>query len=113
MKLILKNFRCFLDKTIEIPDKGLILLSGQSGSGKSSILKAINFALYGKETKVVTVGKKKCSVEYHIDTWVIKRTKNPTYLNLKINEDEYQDSVAQNLINERFGDNFLLTNLLT
>ena len=112
MKLILKNFRCFLDKTIEIPDKGLILLSGQSGSGKSSILKAINFALYGKETKVVTVGKKKCSVEYHIDTWVIKRTKNPTYLNLKINEDEYQDSVAQNLINERFGDNFLLTNYI-
>jgi DNA repair protein SbcC/Rad50 len=45
-KVILKNIRSYLDEEIVFPE-GKILLSGDIGSGKSSILLAIEFALFG------------------------------------------------------------------
>jgi len=42
----LKNIRSYLDQTIEFP-QGSVLLSGDVGSGKSTILLAIDFALFG------------------------------------------------------------------
>ncbi|MFH1331711.1 MAG: AAA family ATPase [archaeon] len=42
----LKNIRSYLDHTIEFP-QGSVLLSGDVGSGKSTILLAIDFALFG------------------------------------------------------------------
>ena len=60
MRLILSNFRCFSSLDITLPDSGTCIIWGNSGIGKSSIFKAINFALYGKEQKVVKNGEKKC-----------------------------------------------------
>ncbi len=45
-KLRLKNIRSYTDGTIEFPN-GSILLSGDVGAGKSTILHAIEFALFG------------------------------------------------------------------
>ena len=45
MKLTLKNFRCYSERTFDFGEKGLLLLSGHSGVGKTSIILAINFAL--------------------------------------------------------------------
>lgn len=45
-KVRLKNIRSYLDQTIEFP-QGSLLLSGDVGSGKSTILLAIDFALFG------------------------------------------------------------------
>ena len=42
----LKNIRSYIDEEIDF-DKGITLLSGDIGSGKSSILLAIDFALFG------------------------------------------------------------------
>ncbi len=42
----LNNIRSYLDETIEFPE-GSVLLSGDIGSGKSTILLAIEFALFG------------------------------------------------------------------
>lgn len=42
----LSNIRSYLDETIDFPN-GSVLLSGDIGSGKSSILFAIEFALFG------------------------------------------------------------------
>ncbi len=42
----LRNIRSYLDETITFPD-GSTLLAGEIGSGKSSILLAIEFALFG------------------------------------------------------------------
>ncbi len=42
----MKNIRSYLDQSIEFP-QGSILLSGDVGSGKSTILLAIDFALFG------------------------------------------------------------------
>ncbi len=45
-QLHLKNIRSYIDQTITFP-KGSTLLSGDIGSGKSTILLAIEFALFG------------------------------------------------------------------
>jgi exonuclease SbcC len=42
----IKNIRSYLDQTIEFP-QGSVLLSGDVGSGKSTILLAVDFALFG------------------------------------------------------------------
>ncbi|MFC1801266.1 AAA family ATPase [Nanoarchaeota archaeon] len=46
--LRLKNIRSYTDQTIDFPE-GSVLLSGDIGSGKSSILLAIEFALFGTD----------------------------------------------------------------
>ena len=42
----LKNIRSYDDQKIEFP-KGITLFEGDIGSGKSSILMAVEFALFG------------------------------------------------------------------
>ncbi|MDP6293906.1 MAG: AAA family ATPase, partial [Candidatus Woesearchaeota archaeon] len=44
--LSLKNIRSYVDAKIEFPDKYL-LLAGDIGSGKTTVLLAIEFALFG------------------------------------------------------------------
>ncbi len=112
MKLILNNFRCFKDTTIELPDKGTILLWGTSGIGKTTIFKAINFVLYGKEQKVVKHGEKKCKVVMHFKDIIITRTKVPNHLIFKKGDDEKRDDPAQHEIDKLFGKDFLLTSYM-
>lgn len=43
----LENIRSYLNQTISFPESGSLLLSGNIGSGKSTVLLAIEFALFG------------------------------------------------------------------
>ncbi|MFN3478585.1 MAG: AAA family ATPase, partial [bacterium] len=48
-KLVLKNFLSYFDRTeIVFPESGFFLISGPTGSGKTTILEAISFAIFGK-----------------------------------------------------------------
>ena len=64
----LENIRSYLNQQIDFPE-GSVLLSGDIGSGKSSILLAIEFALFGIRGKklsgesLLRNGKKEGSVE--------------------------------------------------
>jgi exonuclease SbcC len=64
----LENIRSYLNQTIEFPT-GSVLLSGDIGSGKSTILLAIEFSLFGVRRKdlsgasLLRHGKKQGSVE--------------------------------------------------
>lgn len=64
--LHLENFRSYKNATINFP-LGKILFEGDIGSGKSSILYAIEFALFGlgdlKGESLIRVGEKRCFVE--------------------------------------------------
>ena len=100
MKLRLKNFRCYENREFDFGEKGLTLLHGSSGVGKSTLLMAIDFALFGNGTKVVSHGKKSCCVELEIDDMKIVRKKGPNHL---IVNDSYEDDAGENIIKERFG----------
>lgn len=105
MKLTLKNFRCYKEKTFEFED-GLTLISGPSGIGKSTILMAIHFAIFGTGLKISTVGTNSCSVELEMGNIKIVRKKRPNHL---IVNDKYEDDAGQSIINKTFGDTFNTT----
>ncbi len=110
MKIRLHNFRCWRDKEIEMGDEGMVLISGPSGRGKTSLLNAIFFALYGSGTKVCSFGCTSCSVELEFKSFLIKRSRRPNRLVLEIGKDGlYEDATAQSIINEKFGKVFDIT----
>lgn len=115
MEISLDNIRCYdRPSTFKFPAKGLVLLQGMSGSGKSTILDGITFALYGVGKNLVTHGYKKCKVALAYDGWNITRTRSPNRLVLiDENGDQYEDDAAQEIINEKYGTNFTITSYVT
>lgn len=105
MKLKVENFRCYANKSFDFGKNHMTLISGTSGLGKSSIMQAIYFVLYGQGTKVVTTGKKSCMVEFEFNEWKVTRKKGPNRLLLENTKTSqvYEDAEAQGVINEYFG----------
>ena len=98
IQLTLKNFKCYENKVFHF-DKGFVLIEGQSGAGKSTILQAIIFVLYGKGKNLKTSGKTSCSVQLEYEDLIIFRSKSPN--KLVINE-MIEGEEAQNIINKKF-----------
>ena len=62
-KLELINFKSYINSTITFEENKLILLKGESGVGKTSIVKSLLFVLYNKGgRKIVNYNKNKCKV---------------------------------------------------
>ncbi len=72
-KIHLKNFRCFSQKTIEI-DNQIVLIEGENGVGKSSLLEALYYACYLRSFRthtpkeLITFGKDNFFVRINLDT---------------------------------------------
>lgn len=111
MKLTLTNFGCWEKKIIEFPEKGNVLISAPSGKGKTTILRAIQFCLFGIGKKVIRTGCTSCMVEMEYVTngcvWLITRSK-PNKLTLRIGEDVYEASEAENRIRDIFPSSSLI-----
>ncbi len=108
-KIYLENIRSYENQEIEFPE-GSVLLSGDIGSGKTSILLAIEFALFGiqpgqKGNALLRNGKDsgKVKIEFEIDgkeisiERTLKRKKNISqeYCSISIGEDFYELSVTE------------------
>ena len=108
LTLSLKNFRCWENKTFTFQDNGIILISGISGKGKSTILNAILYVITGNVKNVTTFGKEKSNMEVvlSIQDLVITRGKNPTRFTVKQGMRVYEEDQAQHIINSYFGNDF-------
>lgn len=103
MKVTLENFRSWAKKTVDFDDDSLILLSGASGCGKSTILNAIFFALTGEGRNILSHGKSSCKVTLEFNNLVISRSKRPNRLLVQKNGKDYEDDVGQAIVNKTFG----------
>ena len=98
MRLILENFRCHRNAIFEIPEEGLIQIAGKSGAGKTTILSAILYALFGKITKPTTHGNQSCTVTLEIDDCIIVRTSRPKRVTVSFNDYEVEGDEAESII---------------
>lgn len=117
LKLNIKNFFPFPTKEISLSPSSLILIQGDSGTGKSSVLTALLFCLYGGTGIAVPCpgkgSKSGSSVELIDDHKKLKvhRQTAPYRLQVFIQKGEettvLSDGVAQNYIDSVYGDETL------
>jgi exonuclease SbcC len=89
-RLRLENFKCYENVDVRL-DSGVTVIHGLNGSGKSSLLEACFFSLYGTKAldcrldEIVTIGTERASVElwfthggadYHVERHVRVRDEN-------------------------------------
>lgn len=116
MWLKLVNFRCHEEKEIEIPDSGFCGFCSNVGTGKTTILMGITYALYGKipskAKKVTTHGKTSTSVYFKYRDMSIERHSKPKRILVEYDGGEYEGDSAQSIIHTVMGatyEEFLLS----
>ena len=102
MKITLTNFKCHSHLELEIP-RGVVLLSGENGKGKSTIMHAIFWCLYGEKKNVTTFGKTKTRILLEMPGLTIDRSKPPHDLKVTNKEGNFEGEIAQEIINRYMG----------
>lgn len=114
MLIKLKNFKCYTDREFDLPDTGVVLLNGESGAGKTTLITAIMFCLYGNVRKITNFlyPNTKTSVEiFHPRLKItIYRQKKPDLLKVTQGDKTFEDDEAQALIDHIFGNDVLFEN---
>lgn len=111
MEIELINFRCYEKRTFYIPF-GVNLIDGPSGKGKSTLLQAIKYALYGNVKQVCSYGQKKTTVKLSYEGLHITRTNIPSRIVVTVNHHTYEDDAAQEIVYKRFGNQFDITSYM-
>jgi len=107
MEIILHNFRCHASLKLDLKEREIILLRGESGVGKSTVLNAIYWLLYGKVRKISPQDNEsiRTSVKLITPKYSIYRQNKPRLLRVTIPGDrDYEDQVGQSLVDRMFGE---------
>lgn len=114
MKIKLENFKCYVKSEFDLPDNGLVLLNGESGVGKTSLINAIVFCFYGNLRKITNFlhPNAKTSVEITNDNLKINiyRQKKPDLLRVTYKCENYEGDEAQSIIDRIFGNEIIFHN---
>lgn len=104
MRITIVGFKCYQNKTFDIKDSDFTLIRGVSGSGKTTIIHAITWALFGTMRNVDSISnpKGKLMVELVINNLTIMRQKRPGLLKVQYNNSNLEDREAQCLIDSLF-----------
>jgi DNA repair exonuclease SbcCD ATPase subunit len=105
MNITIKKFRCWDNLSLTVPLGQITLIKGCSGSGKTTILQAISWCLYGSVRLVHPTKdpKAKTYVKVILPNMTIERFKHPNRLIVNYRNDRYEDKVAQSMIDELYG----------
>jgi len=105
MHVKIEGFKIHIDVEFIFNNNEMILLKGGSGAGKSTILQAIYWCLYGNMRSIYNNTRitKNLSVTLSLPGIKVSRKKNPELLTVELNGNFYEDLVAQNIIDERYG----------
>lgn len=104
MELHLEHFCCWKKLDLKFNAHEITLITGKSGSGKTSIMRAILWVLFGREMRVVPISNPKAVTLVRLtleDLIVVERRKNTADLRAKrIGEEQWlHQEDAQQLIN--------------
>ena len=110
----LTNFKCHADAEFKFEADSQTLLSGSSGSGKSSVIDAILFCLTGgmRSSKLASFGSSSCGVTVRYKDMEICRTRAPNRLVMTRGDETYEDADAQSRINAYFGKDMEVTSCI-
>lgn len=107
MKLTINNFKGIAQGTYSFPERGVVRLEGDNGSGKTSILMAIVWCLCGKVPRnrsLAKRGSKTFSVVIEDFAGLsIKRTNSPSKLIVTSPDGVYEDREAEEVISQVLG----------
>jgi DNA repair exonuclease SbcCD ATPase subunit len=105
MRVQLHGFRCYDDREFEFEGGGVCLVDSPSGTGKSTIFRAITWCLYGtyKNTSHHENPSTKMWVRLELDGFSIHRQRNTTLLQVVHNGIVLEGPVAQAEIDKHFG----------
>ena len=106
MHIKIVGFKIHIDVEFIFQNGEMTLLKGGSGAGKSTILQAIFWALYGNMRSIYnnTGITKNLSVTLSLPGITIFRKKNPELLTVTLDDNSnYQDAIAQSVIDNKYG----------
>lgn len=105
MRIVMTNFQKHRQNSFDFPTRGLVQLQGANGRGKSTILQAIYFALYGTIKKPYSFCATTCSVVLDIrDTHGLEITRScrPNRVIVTLADGTtLEDDAAQALIDQK------------
>ena len=98
------NFLHYRKKTFTFPEEyGLLLITGESGSGKTTILEGFSFAITGKPSKIYSHGTTNSCVTLYLKShdMTIIRPSGANKLKVKYKGSQYEGIGAQGIINSQ------------
>ena len=113
MEIEIHNFRCHQHLVVSLSN-GIVLLDGESGAGKTTIMSAILWCLHGKMRQIdpgCVKSKARTSVTVTFNKIIIKRMSGPKILHVRYSGQDYQDSAAQSIIDDHVGSKAMFESL--